>query len=63
MGRQAKNLVGYRKGRLTVKKLVCWEPRKWLCVCDCGNEKVVLQTAILQTPGTSSCGCLRKKHD
>ena len=30
--------------------------RKWNCLCDCGNTKVVFQNA-LTTGATNSCGC------
>lgn len=30
----------------------------WLCKCDCGNEKLILQGALRQGL-TKSCGCLR----
>lgn len=30
--------------------------RKWECLCDCGNTKVVFQNA-LTTGATNSCGC------
>lgn len=32
--------------------------RKWLCRCDCGTEKVILQQSLL-TGNTKSCGCLQ----
>lgn len=33
---------------------------KWLCKCDCGNEKIV-STNQLRESGTKSCGCLRSE--
>ena len=36
-------------------------PTKWLCKCDCGNEFVVSQSALL-TGNTRSCGCLKYKN-
>lgn len=34
-----KDLTGHRYGRLTVQKHL--GQGKWLCVCDCGNERIV----------------------
>lgn len=34
--------------------------KKWLCKCDCGNEKEIWGRA-LKSGGTGSCGCHRKK--
>lgn len=33
---------------------------KWLCSCDCGNQKIILGSSIARGD-TKSCGCLRKK--
>ncbi|WP_146119565.1 hypothetical protein [Phyllobacterium phragmitis] len=33
---------------------------RWLCQCDCGNEKVVF-AANLGRSNTTSCGCARRK--
>ena len=33
---------------------------KWLCNCDCGNE-VDVDTRILNSNHTQSCGCLQKE--
>lgn len=57
--------IGEKYGALTVLREV--EPhitpsghktRKWLCACECGNEKEVLQNA-LRSGATKSCGCAR----
>lgn len=53
------DLTGRRFGRLTVSSEVERRnsKRRWLCLCDCGNEVVVLQSSL--TRGyTRSCGCL-----
>ena len=34
--------------------------RKWLCRCDCGTERYVLERSLLYG-GSSSCGCLRRE--
>ena len=34
--------------------------KKWLCKCDCGNEKIV--TGYHLKGGTKSCGCLREQN-
>ena len=43
----------YKEGS---KKTSC----EWLCRCDCGNEKIVSRSSLLN--GTSSCGCLRTQN-
>ena len=35
--------------------------RKWLCHCECGTERYVLERA-LRSGSSRSCGCLRKKN-
>jgi len=54
-----KDYVGRRFGKLVVQKYAGkWGGlHRWLCVCDCGNETVVGQTA-LSSGKTQSCGCL-----
>lgn len=55
--------VGARFGRLLVIKreqLTGKEPR-WMCRCDCGNEKSISYEA-LRSLNTQSCGCLRKER-
>src|SRR6266436_9147507 len=53
-------LAGKRFGKLTAVKRVDKTKHgkyKWLCVCDCGGEKVVC-TNKLNRGLTRSCGCL-----
>jgi len=57
------NLTGHRFGKLVALSIVPRkaagqkERRRWMCQCDCGNEKVV--TAQHLTSGeTISCGCV-----
>lgn len=63
MGKKAEDLTGQRFGRLTVIRRD--DSRKkaayWLCVCDCGNEKVV-QSCHLRSGATVSCGCLHMEN-
>ena len=35
--------------------------RKWLCRCDCGTERHVLERSLIYG-GSVSCGCLRKER-
>lgn len=57
-------MVGRRFGRLTVMEraddLEPGRPR-WLCRCDCGNEKVV-RGISLRKGDTKSCGCLSREN-
>lgn len=52
------DLTGKRFGRLTVIKYLCQS--KWLCKCDCGNEKIV-KSGNLKNGHVKSCGCLNKE--
>jgi hypothetical protein len=40
--------------------IVKGKSRKYLCKCDCGNEKAIIGSS-LRTGNTSSCGCYRKE--
>ncbi len=53
------NLLGQRFGRLTVisESEARSLHRAWLCVCDCGETTVALQSN-LRRGHTQSCGCL-----
>lgn len=55
------SLVGMRFSRLVVVEEKGRQCGKiiWLCLCDCGNTKLV-QTGNLIQNLTRSCGCLRK---
>lgn len=53
---QAIDISGQRFGRLTTQYISSRSPRKWHCICDCGNEVDVL-TNLLVSGRTSSCGC------
>lgn len=54
------DLTGQRFGRLTVIKRHTPKGQKvrWLCKCDCGNEKDI-SAYELTSGNTKSCGCLQ----
>lgn len=58
------DLTGERFGRLTVIRrddsVPVGEPARWICKCDCGNEKSI-GASMLRKGFTKSCGCLRKE--
>jgi hypothetical protein len=50
--------IGQRFFRLiTIKKI---DKERWLCKCDCGNEKIAKES-YLKCGTTKSCGCLKKE--
>ena len=54
------DLTGQHFGRLTAVRDVGVDghrSRLWLCLCDCGNEKVV-SSGLLRNGKVQSCGCL-----
>lgn len=55
-------LSGQRLGRFTVIRFQrdADDRKAWLCRCECGNEKIVRQSALL-LGRTRSCGCLQKQ--
>lgn len=56
------NLKGRRFGRLLVIALASEDPTKWLCLCDCGNETMVMPSNLKRlSRSTRSCGCLSKE--
>jgi len=56
------DLTGRRFGKLTVLKheRVVGKNHQWMCICDCGNEKVIAVSS-LRSGATKSCGCLAKE--
>lgn len=56
---QLPNLAGQRFGQLTVTNRIKGET--YLCLCDCGKEKVV-RGCHLKGGRVKSCGCARTKH-
>lgn len=53
------DITGERYGRLTVlnKEMNIRGKTAWKCLCDCGNEVIVI-TEYLRSGRTQSCGCL-----
>jgi hypothetical protein len=66
MGKRLEVKTGDKYNRLTIVKEV--EPtnkekrRSFLCVCECGNEKII-QLNSLTTNKTTSCGCFHKEDN
>lgn len=58
--RRVKEMIGLRYGQLLITKFVSTEKRvaKWLALCDCGNEKVVVGAEV-RRGNVISCGCRR----
>lgn len=63
-----KNLESQRFGRLTVlgeyitvKNSRGRDERKWLCRCDCGTEKYILERSLIYG-NTQSCGCATREN-
>ena len=57
------DLTGKRFGRLVVMKRVKNSKSgraRWLCQCDCGNQKEIVGTNLTFC-GTKSCGCILKE--
>lgn len=57
-------IPGCKFGRWTVLEDQTASPKgekKWLCRCDCGTERYVLERS-LKYGGSLSCGCLRKER-
>lgn len=58
------DLIGKRFERLIVIKQVGEDNSKnykWLCLCNCGKEKIILGYD-LENGHTKSCGCLQKEN-
>ena len=57
------SIEGRRFGRLTVLSFcdVKSSNARWLCICDCGRERVVA-ACHLKSGHTTSCGCVRRTH-
>lgn len=62
MAKPIRDIVGQRFGRLTVISFAgrgCDGRGRWLCQCDCGNQKIVSNSNLGR--GVVSCGCKRKE--
>ncbi len=58
------NIAGQKIGRWTVMDDCTFSAsgeRKWLCRCECGTERYVLERT-LKYGGSQSCGCMRKER-
>lgn len=54
-----KDITGQRFGMLMAVRRVQIKPVKWMCVCDCGNSRVLPMDTLGQGR-VWSCGCARK---
>ncbi len=60
----ANNLIGLRVGKLSVIKLfgkTADNHLAWLCLCDCGKQKVVSSNSLTRKSPSLSCGCNNKE--
>ncbi|MFG5779884.1 hypothetical protein ACFIQF_22720 [Comamonas sp. J-3] len=53
--------IGARYGRLIVSEDCGGRPRKYLCTCECGEQKEIV-CYQLSSGKTRSCGCLRDEE-
>jgi hypothetical protein len=62
MGKEIKNLLGKKFGRLTVIKYYKSEDQgkniKWECICECGNTHITTRRLLVGNH-VRSCGCLK----
>ena len=62
MNKKVIDLTGQRFGRLKVlkhDKIIKNKGMVWICDCDCG-KKAIIQSYLLRSGKTRSCGCLKK---
>lgn len=61
-GRPAIDITGRRFGRLVALERFSNPPQraKWLCLCDCGNQKWIAFSPLMRGASTS-CGCYRSE--
>src|SRR5919109_1779439 len=57
---RVRDLTGQRFGKLFVERHAGSTGRRalWLCLCDCGKEKVLIGKDLI-SGNTKSCGCLQ----
>lgn len=56
-----RDLAGIRSGRLVVKSpspIRADGHVKWLCLCDCGTEKLIASNSLTRIKSVQSCGCM-----
>lgn len=61
---RAKGRIGKRFGRMvivSISEIRADYQDKYLCRCDCGNEKIVFYWSLVKG-NTQSCGCLHKER-
>lgn len=56
-----RDLTGQRFGALTALRFYSSSPSRWVCLCDCGNQNVVV-TYNLHHGKVRSCGCEAAKN-
>lgn len=59
------NLIGRKFGMLTVidrSENDKHGTTRWVCNCDCGNENIVVNRALLMKSKNPNCGCVRKDY-
>lgn len=57
------DIIGQKFGMLTVKEFSHIRNHRsyYICICDCGNEKVINRHSIV-SGRTRSCGCIKKSN-
>ena len=59
---RTKDLTGMRFGRLSVVSMFATRPVRWNCVCECGIERVIHASNLLNGRSTSCPTCAHKIH-
>lgn len=60
---KGRDIFGETFGRLVAVRLDYSKSRTaYLCLCKCGNEKVVMRQSLVNGL-TKSCGCIKKKYN
>ena len=63
---QAKSYIGHKFGLLTAtERLPNYKGKHrtyYKCICDCGNETIVLGSNLVSNSHTTSCGCLSSRN-
>jgi hypothetical protein len=64
-GQPIKAIAGIRYGKLTAvefKGLDSHHRALWLFQCECGGQKTIIGSHVIQG-NTRSCGCMKKKRN